>query len=262
MRQLARHGLRPDTSLGQHFLLDENLVDVSVREAEIGPDDTVLEIGPGVGVLTVALARKARTVHAVEVDRRLEPALTDVLADAEGVHLIWADAVRLDVESLDPPPTRLVANLPYSIATPVVVESTWRLPFVRRWSVMVQREVADRWLAAPGGRDYAAPSVMIQLATRPVARRAVPATAFVPRPRVESALVVLERTGPGVDPDVRRLVRAAFSGRRKTLANALAGAGYEKAEVTAALGRMGLGAAARPEVLAPAEYVALAEELG
>ena len=118
MRQLARHGLRPDTSLGQHFLLDENLVDVSVREAEIGPDDTVLEIGPGVGVLTVALARKARTVHAVEVDRRLEPALTDVLADAEGVHLIWADAVRLDVESLDPPPTRLVANLPYSIATP------------------------------------------------------------------------------------------------------------------------------------------------
>lgn len=261
MRLLARHDLRPDTSLGQHFLLDENLVDVSVRDAQVGLGDVVLEVGAGVGVLTVALARAAAHVHAVELDRRLEPALAEVLAPFSNVDVHWADAVRLEMESLEPAPTKVVANLPYSIATPIVAESTWRLPLVTRWSVMVQREVADRWAAAPGGRDYGAPSVVIQLATRLVARRQVPREAFVPRPHVESSLVVLERTGPGAGPALRRLVRAAFAVRRKTLVNSLAASGYERRAVAAALRSMGRPADARPETLAPADYAALAEAL-
>lgn len=261
MRVLERHGLRPDTQLGQHFLLDENLVDVSVRDAAIGPDDVVLEIGPGVGVLTVALARVARLVHAVELDRRLEPVLADTLAGVGNVHLVWGDAMRIDLAALDPAPTRFVANLPYSIATPVVVESTWGLPTIERWSVMVQREVADRWTASPGGRDYGAATVLIRLAARTLSRRHVPAAAFVPRPRVESALVALERVGPGAPPEIRTFVRAAFSSRRKTLANALAGAGHSKARVAASLEAMGIDPAARPETLTPESFVALAEAL-
>ena len=156
MRLLAEHGLRPDTDLGQHFLLDENLVDLAVREAAVTPDDVALEVGAGLGVLTVALARAAASVHALELDRRLEPALADALAGLRNVSLIWGDAMRLDWGDLTPPPTVLVANLPYDIATPVMLESLWRLPSLERWCVMVQREVADRWLAAPGTRQYGA----------------------------------------------------------------------------------------------------------
>jgi 16S rRNA (adenine1518-N6/adenine1519-N6)-dimethyltransferase len=261
MRLLARHDLRPDTSLGQHFLLDENLVDVSVRDAEVGLEDVVLEVGAGVGVLTVALARAAAHVHAVELDRRLEPALAEVLAPHPNVTLHWADAARLALESLDPAPTKLVANLPYSIATPIVADSTWRLPGLTRWSVMVQREVADRWTAAPGGREYGAPSVVVQHATRQIARRPVPREAFTPRPRVESSLVVLERIGPGAGEGLRRLVRAAFAGRRKTLVNALSAAGYDRAAVLAVLEAVGAPPGARAETLSPPDYAVMAEAL-
>ena len=151
MRLLAAHGLRPDTDLGQHFLLDENLADLAVREAAVGPDDVALEIGAGLGVLTAALARAARAVHAVEIDRRLEPALTEVVARSRNVIVHWGDAMRMPLEDLDPPPTAFVSNLPYAIATPAVVESLWRLPAVARWCVMAQREVVDRWLAPARG---------------------------------------------------------------------------------------------------------------
>ena len=261
LRLLAAHGLRPDTDLGQHFLLDENLADLAVREGQVAPDDVAVEIGAGVGVLTVALARAARAVHAVEIDRRLGPALDDALRGMGNVVVHWDDAMRLPLESLDPAPTRLVANLPYAIATPIMVESLWRLPQVDRWAVMVQREVADRWLAGPGGRLYGGPSVLIALAARPVFRRAVGTEVFHPRPRVESALVAFSRIAPGPDPAVRSLVRAAFATRRKTLANALAAAGASKPDVLAMLDRLGLPAASRPEELAPDVYPRLAVEL-
>lgn len=261
MRLLAEHGLRPDTDLGQHFLLDENLVDLAVREAGVGPEDVVLEVGAGLGVLTVALARAARAVHAVELDRRLAPALTAAVAGSPEVSLIWEDAMRIDWGSLVPPPTVLVANLPYSIATPLMVESLWRLPGLERWCVMVQREVADRWLAPPGGRLYGAPSVLLQLALEPTFRRSVGREVFTPRPRVDSALVAYRRRAPAPSPAARRLVRAAFSSRRKTLVNALANAGYDKAATTAALTAIGVSASSRPEQLAPPEFARLAEAL-
>jgi 16S rRNA (adenine1518-N6/adenine1519-N6)-dimethyltransferase len=261
LRLLAAHGLRPDTDLGQHFLLDENLVDLAVRRAGVGPQDVVLEVGAGLGVLTAALARAAATVHAVEVDRRVEPALRDALAGAGNVRLHWGDALRLDLAALVPAPTLLVANLPYSIATPLVLESCWTLPDLRGWCVMVQREVADRWLAGPGSRLYGVPSVLLQLTARATFRRAVGREVFVPRPRVDSALVALERTAPGPAPGVRALVRAGFAQRRKTLANALASAGGDRADVVAALAALGLPAAARAADLPPPAYARLAAAL-
>jgi 16S rRNA (adenine1518-N6/adenine1519-N6)-dimethyltransferase len=255
MRLLEAHGLRPDTELGQHFLLDENLVDVAVREAHVGPADVVLEVGAGLGVLTAALARAAGAVHAIEIDRRLAPALANVT-----VH--WGDAMRMPLEALEPAPTALVANLPYSIATPLVVESLWRLPAVGRWCVMAQREVVDRWLAPPGGRLYGSASVLIQLTAEVTSRRPVGREVFAPRPRVDSALVALHRTAPGPPPPLRALVRAAFGVRRKTLANALGTAGADRAAVVRALESLGLPAGARPEALAPRDYLALLEALG
>ncbi|WP_246496356.1 16S rRNA (adenine(1518)-N(6)/adenine(1519)-N(6))-dimethyltransferase RsmA [Miltoncostaea marina] len=261
MRLLAAHGLRPDTDLGQHFLLDENLVDLAVRESGVGPDDVVLEVGAGLGVLTVALARAAGHVHAVEVDRRLEGALAEALAGLPNASVVWGDAMRLPLEELDPAPTAVVANLPYSIATPLVVETLWRLPAVRSWCVMVQREVVDRWLAPPGSRLYGAPSVLIRLTAEPVFRRSVGREVFTPRPRVDSALVALRRVAPGPAPAVRALVRAAFAARRKTLVNALALAGCDRAEAARAVAALGHPATVRPEALAPADFPALAEEL-
>ena len=262
MRLLAAHGLRPDTDLGQHFLLDENLVDLAVREAAIGAIDVVLEVGAGVGVLTVALARAAATVHAVEVDRRLEGALADALAGCDNVIVHWGDALRLPIAELTPPPSALVSNLPYSIATPLVLESLWKLPGLDRWCVMAQREVVDRWLAPPGSRLYAAPSVLIQLTLRATFRRSIGREVFVPRPRVDSALVALRRIAPAPTPGVRRLVRSAFAVRRKTLANGLAVAGADRGEVAAALTALGHPAGVRPEALAPADFPPLAEALG
>jgi 16S rRNA (adenine1518-N6/adenine1519-N6)-dimethyltransferase len=261
MRLLAAHGLRPDTDLGQHFLLDENLADLAVRRAEVGPDDVALEIGAGLGVLTIALARAARAVHAVEVDRRLEPALAEVVARSRNVIVHWADAMRMPLETLEPAPTAMVSNLPYAIATPALVESLWRLPAVERWCLMAQREVVDRWLAAPGSRLYGAPSVLVQLAAAPTFRRAVGREAFAPRPRVDSSLVALRRVAPGPAPEVRSLVRAAFASRRKTLVNSLAGAGVEKAAAAEAVAALGHPTAVRPEQLAPADFPALAEAL-
>lgn len=254
IRLLESHGLSPNTDLGQHFLVDENLVDLSLREAQLTPEDVVLEVGAGVGVLTRPLAMAVAAVHTVEIDRRLEPLLTDVLAGRDNVHIHWQDAMRMDLPALDPPPTALVSNLPYAIATPLVVETTWQLPTLRVWSVMVQREVADRWLAGPGDAAYGAPSVLIQLAAEPAFRRNVGREVFVPRPRVDSALVVLRRTGPGAEPGVRTLVRAAFAQRRKTLANNLAAHGVDRAKAGAAIAALGLPPAARPEELSAAQF--------
>jgi 16S rRNA (adenine1518-N6/adenine1519-N6)-dimethyltransferase len=261
IRVLESHGLTPNTDLGQHFLVDENLVDLALREARLSPEAVVLEVGAGIGVLTRALADRQRHVHAVEIDTRLAPILAGVLGGCGNVSVHWGDAMRMNLPALTPPPDALVSNLPYSIATPLVLESTWQLPGVDVWSVMVQREVADRWLAHPGDPTYGAPSVLLQIATELTFRRNVGREVFVPRPRVDSALVVLKRKAPGADPGLRGLVRAAFAQRRKTLANNLAHAGIARGAVTDVLDAVGLPAAARPEHLSPDHYRRLADEL-
>ncbi|MGI9540040.1 MAG: 16S rRNA (adenine(1518)-N(6)/adenine(1519)-N(6))-dimethyltransferase RsmA, partial [Miltoncostaeaceae bacterium] len=215
----------------------------------------------GLGVLTAALARAARLVHAVEIDRRLAPALDEAVGEFDNVRLHWGDAMKLEWEALDPAPTCLVANLPYDVATPIVLDSLRRLPGVDRWSVLVQREVADRWLAEPGTREYGAASVVLQLATEATFRRPVGREVFSPRPRVDSMLVALRRRAERPDPAVRALARAAFATRRKTLRNSLVAAGAEGAAVVAALQAMHLGSSVRPAELTPAHYRELTERL-
>ncbi len=208
-------------------------------------------------MLTRFLAARVAHVHAIEVDRRLEASLAGI--ERTTVH--WGDALRVDLAAFDPPPRKLVANLPYNIATPVVVESL-ALPQLERWCVMVQREVADRFFAVPSTKAYGAVSVSLQLCTERTGFHPVSREVFRPRPNVESALVGLRRTGPAAAPAVRRVVEGAFSHRRKTLANALALAGVASREqAVVALGSIGRPADVRAEALAPPEFVALAEAL-
>ncbi|MEX2107393.1 MAG: 16S rRNA (adenine(1518)-N(6)/adenine(1519)-N(6))-dimethyltransferase RsmA [Solirubrobacterales bacterium] len=247
--------------LGQNFLADPNLLDAILRDAALDADDVVLEVGAGEGVLTERLATVARHVHTIELDRRLEEALAP-LAARTGVDLHWGDAMRVDLAGLDPAPTALVANLPYAIATPLILRTIAELPSLRRWTAMVQREIADRLRAAPGSRVYGSPSVQVQLACDASLLRTVDPAVFRPRPRVESAILALRRTGPGADSPTRELVRAAFAHRRKSLARSLEHLrpGSLNAARTA-LAELGLPEDARAEALAPEQFAALAAKL-
>ncbi|MEX2211150.1 MAG: 16S rRNA (adenine(1518)-N(6)/adenine(1519)-N(6))-dimethyltransferase RsmA [Gaiellaceae bacterium] len=251
--------LVPKRQLGQHFLVDENILGVIGRLAELGPDDVVLEIGPGLGALTHYLAERVARVHAVELDRSLADRLDSLPANVE---LEFGDALKLDLGRLAP--TKLVANLPYNVATPIVVESLDGLPTVGLWCVMVQREVADRFFAVPSTKAYGAVSVLVQLAADRTGFHPVSRDVFRPRPNVASALVAFRRGElPAAYPRVKRVVEAAFAHRRKTLPNSLELAGVsDRAGAAAALAAIGRAPESRAEELAPREFVALAEALG
>ena len=258
-------GVSAKRELGQHFLVDENILGVIDRLAGLERDDIVLEVGAGLGVLTRYLAARVRLVHAVEVDTGLEPQLRQALRDATNVELVFGDALELRLDDLEPLPTKLVANLPYSIATPLCVESLDGLPSIHRWCVMLQREVADRFVAPPGSRSYGAVSVLIQLTCDRAGFHPVARTCFRPQPNVDSALVGLVRRrswGPEY-PWLKRVVQSAFSHRRKTLANSLELAGVASRERTvSALAALDRLAGERAEALAPDEFQQLARLLG
>jgi 16S rRNA (adenine1518-N6/adenine1519-N6)-dimethyltransferase len=209
--------------LGQNFLADTNLLDAILADARLDPDDVVLEVGGGEGVLTERLAASVSTVHLIELDERLREHLDPMEERFEGLRILWGDAMRADLGALDPPPTAMVANLPYSVATPLLLRTIAELPTLRRWTVMVQREIAERLRARPGSRAYGSPSVIVQLACEVRMLRAVDPAVFTPRPRVESALLALTRRGGGDGPSVReaQLIRDCFSHRRKTIPKSL-----------------------------------------
>jgi len=252
----------PKKALGQHFLVDRNILGVVGRLAELDPSDVVVEVGPGLGVLTSYLADRVQLVHAIELDHTLEAPLAEALEPYDNVLLSFADALAVDLTALEPEPTKLVSNLPYSIATPLVVESLEHAGSLRRWCVMVQREVADRFFARPRTKAYGAVSVLVQLAARRVGFHPVPPTVFRPRPRVESALLAFERiSGPSIS-EVRSVVEAAFAHRRKTLANSVALAGVAtRSQAEAALAVIDRPPNARAEELEPAEFVELVKAL-
>ena len=253
--------------LGQHFLVDENILGVIGRLAELGPEDVVLEVGPGLGVLTAYLADRVARVHAVELDRSLEAQLAGRLEGRENVELHFGDALRLDLDALAPRATKLVSNLPYNIATPLVAESLDGLPSVGLWCVMVQREVADRFFAEPSTKAYGAVSVLVQLATERTGFHPVSPTVFRPRPNVDSALVAFRRRddttyGSQDLARVKSVVTAAFAHRRKRLTNSVELSGLvPRAKAEAALAGIGRDPRARAEELAPAEFVALVDAL-
>ena len=248
--------------LGQNFLADPNLLDAIVREADLVRDDVVLEVGGGGGALTERLAPEVSRVQVIEVDRRLRAQLEPLAADAGNVEIVWGDAMKVALTELAPPPTKMVANLPYSIATPLLIRTIEELPSLGRWVVMVQREIADRLRAEPGTREYGSATVLVRLACEVTMLRVVDPAVFVPRPRVGSALLALERKGPAASRGLAELVRLSFGHRRKSLARSLElGQAGTLEPARRALEAIGKPGDARAETLSPGEFERFAEAL-
>lgn len=286
---------------GQNHLVDRGTLEAIVDMIGATERDVALEVGAADGVLTRPLLARAAAVHAYEIDRRFALSLERLAAEEPSLHVHVGDALDADLAALEPPPTLFTANLAYNIAIPMIVKSVRELPTLRRWAVMVQKELGERLFAAPRTKAYSAVSVIVQLACVRVAVRAVPRTVFSPRPRVDSQFVVFDRrdvrlaegermerpAGPSAPMDeVERLIRTAFGQRRKMLATSLAGtpapavsvaagAGVRRSttaqearrpvlaasDVKAALQSLGLSERARPEELSPDQFVDLASIL-
>jgi len=260
----ASRASRRSRELGQNFLRDPNILEVIGREAECSAEDVVLEVGGGEGVLSAYLAPRVRKVHVVELDERLRVALEGSVAGFDNVSLWWGDAMRIELSTMQPPPTKMVANLPYGIAAGVVLRTIEELEDVALWLVMVQREVGERLAAAPGSGAYGISSVLAQLAGEVKVVRAIPRTVFRPVPNVDSVLVKIVRTATAPTLAVRKLVSDAFAHRRKALARSLvlSGTHHTREDIRAALVELGHPADERAERLAPAEFVELAKVLG
>jgi 16S rRNA (adenine1518-N6/adenine1519-N6)-dimethyltransferase len=264
LRRMRAFGVRPKRDLGQNFLIDSNILGVIERAAELGPEDVVLEIGGGLGVLSEHLAPRAAHLHVVELDRALEAPLRDALDPFANATLHMGDALDLDLAALDPAPTKVVANLPYGIAATAILETVFELPSVTRWVAMVQKEVGERFAATAGSAAYGVPSVLAQLACDVRVHRSVSRSVFHPVPNVDSVLVLLARTGPAPHPALRALVQGAFAHRRKALPRSLQLHTGDKAlrdRARAALAAIGQPEDARAERLTPADFRALSEAL-
>jgi 16S rRNA (adenine1518-N6/adenine1519-N6)-dimethyltransferase len=282
LRRMRTFAVRPKRDLGQNFLVDSNILGVIERAAKLGSDDVVLEIGGGLGVLSEYLAARTAHTHVVELDRSLEPALREALDPFPNTTLHLADALALDLPSLDPAPTKVVANLPYGIAATAILNTVFELPSVTLWVAMVQKEVGERFAAQAGTGAYGVPSVLAQLACDVRVHRSVSRSVFHPVPNVDSVLVVLERTGPPPPEELRTLVQGAFAHRRKALARSLQLAAKDPAwrerapaslqldggdkglrdRARAALVEIGLPEDARAERLTPDQFRALGERIG
>lgn len=276
---IKKYGFGFQKRFGQNFLIDGNVVEKIVREAGITKDDFVLEIGPGIGTMTQILCENAREVAAVEIDKNLIPILAETLAPYDNVTVINEDILKVDVRKLaeeknDGRPIKVVANLPYYITTPIIMglfESHVPLESI---TIMVQKEVAQRMQVGPGTKDYGALSLAVQFYADAQIVLKVPASCFMPRPNVDSAVIKLMRheDAPVKVKDEQfmfRVIRAAFNQRRKTLANSLAnsselnGSGHActREDVTTALEAMGLPAGIRGEALTLAQFGELADRL-
>jgi len=280
LERLRRSGIAADRALGQNFLIDPNILDVIERTASLTAEDVVLEVGPGLGVLTERLLDRCGLVHCVELDRRLAVGLDEEFGGRSNYRLHLGDAMRIDLSGLAPAPTKFVANLPYNVAAPLVMRSLGKLPSVGFWCLMLQKEVADRLFATPGGPNYGGVSVMTQLLAEKVSSRPVPPTVFYPRPRVRSSLLAFRRReGGGFAAAhfarVKAIVYASFSHRRKKLVNGLAEAepgllppalaGRSQAECKRRLVELlvesGLDPDARPQELAPPRFEKLVKKM-
>lgn len=258
---LDEHGVRPSKSLGQNFVVDPNTIRKVVSVSGVGPGDRVLEIGAGAGSLTLGLAGAAAHVVAIEFDRALHPVLRVTLAGVDNVEVVHADATKLDWAAVDA--DALVANLPYNIATPLVLDALGATPSLRTMTVMTQREAGERLAAAPGSKAYGHVSVVAAFYATASVAAPISRKVFFPEPNVDSVLVrLVRREAPRADPGrLFALTRAAFSQRRKTLKSSLAGAVPEPGRLPDALRAVGLMPTARPEELGIEEWLALESQL-
>ena len=271
---IQKYGFSFQKRFGQNFLIDSHVLDKIIKASDIGPEDTVLEIGPGIGTMTQALCEHAGRVISVEIDRDLIPILSETLKEYDNVKIINDDFMKLDLHKLSEEeaggrPLKVVANLPYYITTPIIMELFESGIPLSGITVMVQKEVADRMKALPGGKDYGALSLAVQYYADPYIAAYVPPNCFIPRPAVGSAVISLRtHSEPPVstgDPVYMfRLIRAAFSQRRKTLQNCLNNdreLSLDKESVISALEKMGLPPAIRGEALSLEQYAMLADIL-
>lgn len=271
---LQKYRFNFQKKFGQNFLIDTRVLDKIIRAADIGRDDLVIEIGPGIGTMTQYLAGAAGKVIAVEIDRNLIPILQDTLSDFDNVRIINDDILKVDICRLVQQenagkPVKVVANLPYYITTPIIMGLFENHVPLESITVMVQKEVADRMQTGPGSKDYGALSLAVQYYARPYIVANVPPNCFMPRPRVGSAVIKLTRHSqpPVVVRDERLMfdiIRAAFNQRRKTLANALKNSArldFTKEQIAEGINRLGKGAGIRGEALTLEEFAALSNEL-
>lgn len=271
---LQKHQFTFQKKFGQNFLIDTHVLDKIIRSAKITRDDMVLEIGPGIGTMTQYLACAAGKVIAVEIDRALIPILEDTLEGYDNVRVINGDILKIDLAKLVDEenggrPIKVVANLPYYITTPIIMGLFEGDVPLKSITVMVQKEVADRMQAAPGSKDYGALSLAVQYYAKPYIAANVPQNCFMPRPRIGSAVIRLERyeTPPVEVKDEKLLfliIRASFNQRRKTLANGLknsAELNFTKEEIEAAIEKLGKGTAVRGETLTLEEFAELSNWL-
>ena len=273
MDLVKRHGFKFTKSLGQNFLIDDNIVDKIVAGAGIGPSDKIIEVGPGIGTLTREMASRAGALMAVEIDKNLIPILTDTLGDYENVKIVNEDIIKADIrglidENLDGGPVKLVANLPYYITTPIIMRFLEEDINVTDIVVMVQKEVAERMNAQPGGKDFGALSVAVQFYCDTEIVAKVPRHLFVPQPNVDSIVIAL-RVRPErkyrVDSEdlFFKVVKAAFGQRRKTLLNSIASMGnLSKDMVKEALEEAGIDPKRRGETLSLDEFDNLSNVIG
>lgn len=260
---LHRFKLRADKKLGQNFLIDESVVRRIVEAAELTPEDTVLEVGPGIGTLTQGLAESGASVVAVELDKRLLPVLDVTLEGYDNVRIVNGDILQVDImEQVQKPGFKCCANLPYYITTPIIFAILEKRLPMERLVVMVQKDVAERMAAKPGSKDYGALSVAIQYFTEPEIAFIVPPSSFIPAPSVDSAVIVCKRrsTPPVEVCDENlffRVVKAAFSLRRKMLSNSLKNMGIKGEQVTKWLELAGVDGKRRAETLSLEDFAAL-----
>lgn len=269
---LERFGLATKHRLGQNFLVNDEVIGRIVELADLGCDDVVLEVGPGIGTLTVAMLARVRAVCSVEADRELESALAETCADhSEKFFLTMGDALRVGPQNLQadgvlPPPNKFVSNLPYQVAATLILRNFEEFPSLESATVMVQAEVADRICALPGSKIYGAYTAKLALWARPAGRFEVGPGNFMPPPHVDSAVVRLDRGGVSLPEGLSRAevaaaIDAAFAQRRKTIRNSMSSNGFDKEALDEAFAATGIAPSARAETLAPADFVRLAAAL-
>ena len=269
-----KHDFHFQKKFGQNFLIDPHVLDKIIEAAEVTKDDFVLEIGPGIGTMTQYLCEAARQVLAVEIDNNLIPILQETLSPYDNVEILHGDILKQDIHEIakkynDKKPIKVVANLPYYITTPIIMGLLESHVPLANITVMVQKEVADRMQVGPGTKDYGALSLAVQYYAKPYIVANVPPNCFMPRPKVGSAVIRLERyeNPPVTVKDEKlmfRLIRASFNQRRKTLANGLKNSpelDYTKEEIEAAIEALGRGASIRGEALTLEEFAKLADLL-
>lgn len=274
IRILQKYQFTFQKKYGQNFLIDTHVLDKIIRSAEIGKEDMVLEIGPGIGTMTQYLACSARKVVSVEIDAELIPILEDTLQEYDNVRIIQADILKVDLVKLveeenEGRPIKVVANLPYYITTPIIMGLFENHVPVKSITVMVQKEVADRMQTGPGTKDYGALSLAVQYYAKPYLVANVPPNCFMPRPKVGSAVIRLERheslpVSVKEEKLLFQIIRASFNQRRKTLANGLKNAAelnFSKEEIETAIAKLGKPAGVRGETLSLEEFARLSDFL-